>query len=122
MAATLNLTLLAAASHGAGVTRTSVTLDLTPKYAARCQVEIQFGGTITADPTVNIYAAVDQVATPTFDTIPAFTFSIPRTISTTKRASVEIPWGIWKVEIVNNDGTNALTSSSVKAATLDSVA
>jgi hypothetical protein len=119
---TLNLTFLAAASHGAGVTRSSSTIDATTKYEEQLQIEIQFGGTITADPVVNAYRAVDQVATPTFDTIPVYSFSIARTASTTKRASFTLPTGVWKVDIVNADGSNALTSSSIKAASVDDVA
>lgn len=116
---TLNQTLLAAAAQGAGATR-SADLNLSAKFEAQLQVEVTFGGTSANDPIINAYRYVEALGTDA-DTIAAYSFSIPRTTSTTKRASFTLPTGLWKVEIVNADGANALTSTSILYATVDSV-
>ena len=116
---TLNQTLLAAAAQGAGATR-GADLGLSTKFEAQLQVEVQFGGTITADPIVNAYRYVEALGTDV-DTIAVYSFSIARSAGATKRASFSLPTGLWRIEIVNADGANGLTSTSILYATVDSV-
>lgn len=116
---TLNQTLLASAAHGAGITR-GADLNLSAKFEAQLQVAVQFGGTITADPTINAYRYVEALGT-NKDDIAVYSFSIARAAGTTKRASFALPTGLWRVEIVNNDGANALTATAILYASVDSV-
>lgn len=118
---TLNQVVIAAGAHAAGASRTG-DLNLLDKWQATVQVEIQFGGAMNADPTVNVYAAVDSATTPTFDTEPVLAFEVPRAANATRRLSVRLPTGLWRLEIKNNDGANALVSSRALAAVVTQVA
>lgn len=81
-------------------------LNLTDDYEAAVQVEVAFGGTVADGVTINAYRAVDSTSSPTFDTEPQFSFTIPETASTTKRDSFVLPTGMWQIEVVNDDGSN----------------
>lgn len=119
---TLNQTAIAAGSHAAAATREG-DINITTKFEAEVQVEIQFPATINNDPEVRALRAIDSTSTPTFDTLetPVLAFTIARVASATRRKSFVLPTGMWRIQIENKDGTNALTSSSAKYSTIDSV-
>lgn len=66
----------------------------------------------TAGVQINCYRMTDPTSTPTAtdDTVPAISYTIPATASSTQRATIPLDPGYWYFAATNLDATNAVTN------------
>ncbi|MGH8582458.1 MAG: hypothetical protein ACREWG_06630 [Gammaproteobacteria bacterium] len=97
-------------------------VDLTTSFEGEFQVYVTFGTVAaTSGLRVDVFRAVDALTSSTFDTIAAFTFTVPSTTSTSKIVSFVLQTGAYRVFVTNLDATNAVTNVKVLYAKVTSV-
>lgn len=103
---------VAALLTGGGVAQSS-SLTVTVNLTSGWEIQVPVGflpTTISADPTVNVYAssAPGSGGGANFDTVAFASFSITRVANTQTQASIRLPAGVYVLQLLNS-GPNTAT-------------
>jgi hypothetical protein len=93
--------------------------DARSRYVLQVSVAVAFGGTITADPIIRVLRSLDGGTNYDTNDTPYMALSVPRLVSVTRRLSFDLPPGQYRIQVVNADGTNSITTT-VRLSTIDS--